>query len=43
MRAAWQSIMRGKVVAKMFFVEMGKKHFFVNFYFEISELEVPGT
>ena len=27
----------------MFFVEIWKKHFFGNFYFGISELEVPGT
>ena len=45
---AWQSIMRGKAKGnrpylECFFVEIRKKHFFVNFYFGITELEVPGT
>ena len=34
---------KAKRVSKMFFVDIEKKHFFVYFFFGISELEVPGT
>ena len=55
MRAAWQSIMRGKAkaVSKMFLVEIGKNIFLLAFISEFRslkfperenwELEVPGT
>ena len=50
MRAAWKGKRQYTLVysrpslglSKMFFVEIGKNIFF-NYYFGISELEVPGT